>query len=65
MVNMEANNNSFMAEVLVPIGMPLLPKANLTEPQMNPYYVVKRSEKFAKCNGYSALLNKRNPDYTS
>ena len=59
-VNMEANNNSFMAEMLVPTGMPLPPKPNLTEPQMNPYYVVKSSGKVSKCNGCSALFDKRN-----
>ena len=37
-VNMEANNNSFMAELLVPIGMSLPPNPDLTEPQMNPHY---------------------------
>ena len=59
-MNMEANNKSFMAEVLVPIGMPLPPKPDLTEPQMNPYYVVKRSRKVSKCNGCGALFDKRN-----
>ena len=50
-VNMEANNNSFMAKGLVPVGgMSLPPKPDLTEPQMNSCYVVKRSGKVSKCN---------------
>ena len=62
---MEANNNSFMAERLIPIGMSLPPKPDLTEPQMNPYYIVKRSGKVSKYNGCSALFDKRNLNYTS
>ena len=42
--------------------MPLPPKPDLTEPQMNPYYVVERSWKVPKCNGCGALFNKRNPE---
>ena len=37
-VNMEASNNSFMAELLVPIGTSLPPNPDLTEPQMSPHY---------------------------
>ena len=51
-----------MAEVLVPIGMSLPPKPDLTEPQVNPYYVVKRSGKASKYEGCGALFDKRNPE---
>ena len=61
-VNMEENNNSFMEEVLVAIAMSLPPKPNLTDPQMNPYYVVKRSGKVSKSNKCGALFDKRNSE---
>ena len=52
-----------MAEVLVPIGIPLPPKPDLTKPQMNPYYLGKRSGKISNrygC-GCGTLFNKRSP----
>ena len=55
MVNIGTNNNSYMTEMVVPIGMTLPLKRNLMETQMNPDYVVKQSEKFWKCNGCSTL----------
>ena len=55
MVNIGTNNNSSMTEMLVPIGMTLSLKRNLTEPQMNPDHVVKQSENVSKCNERSAL----------
>ena len=61
-VNMEANNNSFTEEVLEPTAMSLPPKPDLKEPQMNPYYVVKRSGKVSKCNECGVLFDKRNPE---
>ena len=47
---METDGNSFMTEMLVPIVMSLPAKPNLTEHKMNPYYIVKRSEKVLKCS---------------
>ena len=42
--------------------MPIPPKPDLTEPQMNPYYVVDRSWKVSKYNRCGVLFNKRNPE---
>ena len=42
--------------------MSLPPKPDLTEPQVNPDYVVKRSGKTSKYEGCGALFDKRNPE---
>ena len=59
-LNIESNNNSYMSELILPIGVPLPPKPDMTEPQMSPYYLVKRFGKVAKCHGCGSAFDKSN-----